>query len=227
MLNLHEAIKAKDNTKAKYLLQSGVDIDISDEKGLYPLHLAVLHGLTDIVHQLLKIGANPNITMNTDNHDEQFPKLNNSTELDDSLMEEILSGIRQLGNHTPIHIAVKESNLEMCQILLEFGANVNATDLGQCTPLHWAALNGDINITKLLLQHGADANVKDLAYSTPLHEAIRREHDELVLILLLANADPNQQDIGHMNAYDYAKHQPAILKVLLECQSLQSHKLIS
>lgn len=227
MYTLHEAIKAKDNTRAKSLLKSGAPIDISDEKGLYPLHLAVLNGLTDIVYQLLKIGANPNVTMNTEQHESSLRPFNPSTELDDNLMEEILSGIRQLGNHTPIHIAVKESQVNLCQILLEFGANVNATDLGQCTPLHWAALNGNLDVTKLLIQHGANTNVKDLAHSTPLHEAVRKQHHELVLILLLANANPNHQDIGGMNAFDYAKHQPETLKILLECQPHQNLSLVS
>ena len=78
------------------------------------------------------------------------------------------------------------SNLEVAELLLDRGADVNAkNDLGQ-TPLYHA----DSEVAELLLDHGADVNAKNDFGQTPLHYADSEEAE----LLLDRGADVNAKD---------------------------------
>ncbi|XP_065081230.1 uveal autoantigen with coiled-coil domains and ankyrin repeats-like [Ochlerotatus camptorhynchus] len=62
---------------------------------------------------------------------------------------------------TPLHIAVERRNLNLVELLVEHGANVNAPDFAGETPLHSALEFGHVEILVHLLYVGhADANVR-------------------------------------------------------------------
>ena len=79
---------------------------------------------------------------------------------------------------TPLQHAVKESTSEVVELLLAYGANVNARTPGvwasptRWTPLHLAVLGHSPELTRLLLSHGADVDPKDAGEMTPLHWAV-------------------------------------------------------
>ena len=61
------------------------------------------------------------------------------------------------GNETPLHSACSveaDGQKEIVEILIEFGANVNAEDGANWTPLHRAAKNGFDLVVKVLLTKG-------------------------------------------------------------------------
>jgi ankyrin repeat protein len=60
------------------------------------------------------------------------------------------------------------------RLLIEKGANVNATRYGE-TPLHSAAEGGNAETAKLLIEKGADVNAKDDNGETPLHKASKND----------------------------------------------------
>lgn len=93
---------------------------------------------------------------------------------------------------TPLHLAAGfNPKLEVAELLMEWGANVEATDYHGRTPLHWAAWNAEPASVEQLLEWGA--NLKARAYSpdtgaynwTPLHFAAARNPDAAVVELLL------------------------------------------
>ncbi|KAK8552862.1 hypothetical protein V6N12_041436 [Hibiscus sabdariffa] len=71
----------------------------------------------------------------------------------------------------PIHSAASIGNLEIMEILLSKGANVNVKNDGGRTALHYAASKGWLKIAELLISHGAKINSKDKVGCTPLHRA--------------------------------------------------------
>lgn len=71
-----------------------------------------------------------------------------------------------------LHLACQTADIGMVELLLQYGANVNATDLKGRTPLHHCALKGRHSFAKLLLSRGADPHVVDEEGKTPLQYAV-------------------------------------------------------
>uniref|UniRef100_A0A1B0DGP9 NAD(+) ADP-ribosyltransferase n=1 Tax=Phlebotomus papatasi TaxID=29031 RepID=A0A1B0DGP9_PHLPP len=86
----------------------------------------------------------------------------------------------------PLHNSCSYGHIEVTELLLKHGANVNVADLWKFTPLHEAAAKGKYEIVKLLLKHGADPNKRNRDGATPLD--LVREGDQDVADLLRGNA---------------------------------------
>jgi ankyrin repeat protein len=100
---------------------------------------------------------------------------------------------------TPLHEATLWEWTEGAELLLRFGADVNARTPEGRTPLHDAARKSSLALVRLLLAHGADPNAPDRRGLTPLHIAGRnmapRAATALTFRLLLdAGAAPNAVD---------------------------------
>lgn len=78
----------------------------------------------------------------------------------------------QLHGASPLHWAAHRNLTDVCQRLIERGANVNdsASDWW-LTPLSWAADAGSAEAVELLLKHGADVNQDAVVGTTALHAA--------------------------------------------------------
>ena len=78
----------------------------------------------------------------------------------------------QLHGATPLHWAAHRNAVELCERLIQLGAEVNdsATDWWR-TPLAWAADAGSAEAVELLLGRGADVNQDAIAGTTALHAA--------------------------------------------------------
>ncbi|KFO61670.1 Ankyrin repeat and protein kinase domain-containing protein 1, partial [Corvus brachyrhynchos] len=76
---------------------------------------------------------------------------------------------------TPLLMAVQRRLPEICSILIEHGADVNAPDEDGWTPLHFAAQHGDDRTVRLLLgahaRRQADSNMQEADGKTALHVA--------------------------------------------------------
>ena len=67
-------------------------------------------------------------------------------------------------------IISENNNIELVQLLLKNGADVNLTNQYGATPLHIIVSSNDVESLNLLLKAGSDPNVKDKVFeSTPLH----------------------------------------------------------
>ena len=104
---------------------------------------------------------------------------------------------------TPLHLAAKNIyGKELCQILIEHGADPNVADGDGQTPLHIAAQIAQIpniygkEVSQLLIEHDADPNVADGKGITPLHLAASWNHKEVSQLLIEHGADPNVADGG-------------------------------
>jgi serine/threonine protein kinase len=90
--------------------------------------------------------------------------------------------------------AIVYGNVEMLELLLEHGANINAKDNSGITPLHAAIQTGNLSITKWLLEHGASINAKNNSGTTPLHYVIQQlamPYDNLGMLKLLLEHGAN------------------------------------
>ena len=143
---------------------------------------------------------------------------------EDSIFAAIrLNNIREVRNHmstgidlntinedgsTPLHRAVEgdsntereTENLEIIELLIDKGADVNGKDDNDDTPLH---LSINRNISELLIENGADVNAKDCSGGTPLHSIIFNEDKDLVALLITNGADLNSMNDDGQTPLDY------------------------
>jgi len=122
--------------------------------GRLPLHCAVFSGKREIVEQFLKAGADPN-----------KPEIRRSGR----------AGLEDASKSCALSLAAYQGFMDIAQILLANGANVNPRNAGS-TPLYNAALRGDVQMIRWLVKHRADVTMKSQpaignAPQTPLQAA--------------------------------------------------------
>lgn len=93
--------------------------------------------------------------------------------------------------HTPLWYALLKGHLEIMELLLGAGADVEESDRGGQTPLSWAADGGIDAIIQKLVDHGADVNQVDADSRTPLYRAAFNGHATTASILIERGARVN------------------------------------
>jgi ankyrin repeat protein len=104
---------------------------------------------------------------------------------------------------TPLQFAAITHDLRLAELLLEYGANLEARDTRTRleatvryiafpqTPLQIAARMGNLELVKVLISAGAVVNTHKSFWSSALQNAAKACHCEIVQIFLDANADIN------------------------------------
>ena len=108
--------------------------DAISPDGFSPLGLAAFMGNPEVLKILLEKGANPNQA--SSNQMAVYP-------------------INSAAAHRSPDVA-----MEMVQMLIDYGADVNIAQHGGWTPLHQAAAHGQDDLVKVLLAAGADPGMK-------------------------------------------------------------------
>lgn len=100
---------------------------------------------------------------------------------------------RDYWGDSPLMTAVRHDNVELVQILLDAGADTEASWRGY-TPLALAAIMGNVPATRLLLRAGANPNRANVEGDAPLHAAIRKGHAGVVRVLAASHPDFRRYD---------------------------------
>lgn len=90
---------------------------------------------------------------------------------------------------TPLLWAARYGDLMIAELLLEKGADIEATDKNGYTPLSWAAQRGYEAIARLLLEKGADIEARIKDGLTPLSLAAVNGREPITRLLLENGAD--------------------------------------
>ncbi|MED6173338.1 ADP-ribosylation factor GTPase-activating protein agd3 [Stylosanthes scabra] len=86
--------------------------------------------------------------------------------------------VLNLDGSTLLHLACETADIGMLELLLQYGANVNATDSRGQTPLHRCILKGKSTFARLLLSRGADPQAVDDEGRTPIELAAESNADD-------------------------------------------------
>ncbi|MBZ8179093.1 ankyrin repeat domain-containing protein [Oscillatoria salina] len=166
---------------AQLLIDSGAEVNDQDKYGRTPLHFAASNSDADkLVEFLIERGAELNVVARGNL---------------------IFDGDGKTRHGTPLHIAVGYNCLNIAEILINQGADVNArcNDLGGDTPLH-DAVSGRIarfDVVELLIANGADVNAYEkFQGKTPLHEVAYWGHIDIAELLIVNGAKVNSRDFS-------------------------------
>lgn len=87
-------------------------------------------------------------------------------------------------NVSILWIAAAKNNLELVQLLIQHGANVNYRSPKNSTALHSACYHGNMQMVCYLIKHGANVNIIRCDDETSLSLSIQRGHQALVFYLV-------------------------------------------
>jgi ankyrin repeat protein len=163
------------------------DINMQDNLGQSPLHLALSKQKEDIFQYLLEKNADVNVGGSKEN----------------------------LKNQTVLYLAVTRGREDLVQKLLEKGADPNIADSNSGVALAEACIGSPMNqnIIKMLLDKGAKVNQQEKNGATPLiylaanKQASAEDRRAVAQILLDAGADKKIKDKEGRTALDWANKQ--------------------
>lgn len=104
-----------------------------------------------------------------------------------------------------LNVAVRNDNIELTKMLLEYGADINAVsnDRGY-TAVMDAVWKGNKDIAKLLIEQGAELNTISKEGQSNLVLAVGANNIAICKMLAENGADPDIKDQMGMSAYNYA-----------------------
>jgi ankyrin repeat protein len=136
------------------LLANHARVDVFDAEGRSALHLASERGYLQVCDALLNNKAFINSKSRVGRTALHLAAMNGYSHLVKFLIRDhnAVIDILTLRKQTPLHLAAGNGQLEVCKLLLELGASIDATDdLGQ-KPIHVAAQNNFSEVAKLFLE---------------------------------------------------------------------------
>ena len=159
---LHCAAEAGQCESIRYLLDSGVNIDLRDDFGRTPLHCATDQRHIFAIELLLDRGADPNAR----DH-EGIMLIHDAAQTgDERLMRRLLRDERvdisatTVRGQTALHCAAIGGHAKIVCMLLDVGVEIDAKDGGRGSALHLAASWGREDVVRLLAQAGANVNAQ-------------------------------------------------------------------
>ena len=178
-----------------------VDINATDSRNKTALYHAAYRNAPDVVAALLNRGAKTD-TMGQEGGNRYNALLQAcQSQRCYSIVERLLQAGANLEacntqGWTALHESSAHGNYAVTRLLLEYGANANATDYEDSqTPLHKAAYRGHSSVLKLLLEQGhVIVDAKDQDQKTALSWACHHGHVETARLLLAHGADANSRE---------------------------------
>lgn len=113
--------------------------------------------------------------------------------------------LQSFDNITPLHRAAGYNHIEVAKLLIENGADVNATDNHGQVPLHNAARYGHVEMIELLTSLDCDINTQDIDGMSPIHVAAKSKSFAACLRLIDSGADITLKSFEGKLSYDLAE----------------------
>jgi ankyrin repeat protein/mono/diheme cytochrome c family protein len=199
--DLFQAARAGDAAAVRDLLKNGANIKARDELGNTPLMVAAFCAPADVLELLLKAGAEVNATNKAG-----ATALMRAATFEDKTRLLVahhadVKARSALGNTALILAARKAGSVRTVKLLLDHGADVNATNIYGASALMAAVAAPDRETVRLLLDRGADVNAKPRmdvdgfiwgGGRTPLMWAAFQGNEALIRLLIERGAKVNE-----------------------------------
>ncbi len=213
------------STKFEKLLQREPSVDYTDRSGWTDLHWAAILNLPELAEWLLDKGMHADQTVKAPFSDQLVADFNRlvpypeSDYFHDWLDEEGEYGRyaknwsenrRSMLGYSALHLATRYNTAQIAELLIAYGANVNARIKYGLTPLHLAAIEDAVQVADLLIAHGADVNAPDEYGFTPLHLAAIEDAVQVAELLIAHGANVNARNKYGLTPLHWAAIEDAI-----------------
>jgi ankyrin repeat protein len=182
---LHKAAEAGDTRMVAHLLQSGATVNLRNNWGFTPFLLAVQADHLAVCELLIHHGADPMEQHKTGWYAIHFAAWKGALKFVEysierkSFVPDLLSGDKV----SALWYAAKYGHAQITKLLIDYGCNVNISNVYQDTALHWSAQNGHKECVELLLNGGADSQLKNNIRKKPSALAKKAKHPAIVELL--------------------------------------------
>ena len=177
------------------LLRAGADRTIKDAVGDTWIRYAIRGGCSkEVLQFIIDQGADVNATSEVNGTPLMLASQNGNVDATNVLLSAGADRtIKDAVGDTWIHYAIRGGcSTEVLQLIIDKGADVNATSEVSGTPLMLASQNGNVDAMNVLLRAGADQTIKDAVGDTWIHYAIHGGCSKEVLQFIIdKGADVN------------------------------------
>ena len=204
------------------LVSIGANINFIDENGWAPLHLALKENKVALAKTLIQNGADKEIVSKNDAALTPLAYLNamlckaiweNNSIAQITELIELGASVNNVDQDgwAPLHIALKQENIEIVDLLIKNGANKDAISQNNEKKTPADIINDKdylnnlvledlgINKLKILIKLGPDVEHIDACGSSPLSLALKKENLAVAKLLLKAGANRDQTSSNLMN----------------------------
>ena len=228
---LYEAVSSGNLEMAKYFIDKGVDVNskytetyqaFSNYKDQKEFGLADYKWNSDAPYSLWKLllankldVSQPGLLADMLTHGRNMRNGQKSQVKTVKLMLDHGAGVNSVtstkysGKRTPLHVAIYTGKYDVAVLLMQHGANVNATRKNGDTPFHVLCRknrvkrmkdkkgeNTLLTCAKQMIEKGADLNLTTKNGKTPLELAIETRNDPLKVLLRESGAPDTPNTIG-------------------------------
>jgi len=190
------ALEKRDLSKIEKLIELGVDVNLSTDRGKTALMLAAQEGSIHLVRGLLKAGADMNHTTQSGGTALMYSVLSGDLRPVEVLLSDGAAvNARAKFGWTAIMIAAVKGYTDTVKLLIAHGADVNTPDIYGWTPLMRATFENRPAVVETLLQvNDIDLDAGDEYGATALHHAAIKAHLQIVRLLLAHGANLQLKD---------------------------------
>ncbi|KAM9495742.1 ankyrin repeat domain-containing protein 26 isoform 1-T2 [Clarias gariepinus] len=201
---VHKAAFNGDVAKLKQLAKKN-DLNQLDKENRTALHIACVHGHTEVVQYLVENKVKLNLCDNQNRSALMKAVQCQQDRCVSTLLEhEADPNLVDINGNTALHLAARIPSVPVALKLLEHEANINAQNKDGNTPLILSVEENHAEMAEFFLKEGADVNLQNKEQRTPLLIAACNGQISMLRLLLQYNADITVKDNKGWSSDDYA-----------------------
>ena len=203
----HAVVGGCSKETLQFIIDNGADVNTTNEENTTALMAACQKGNVEAINTLVNAGADPNTADTIDATWIHHAFVGCCSK--DTLQAVIENGAdvnaTDMNSTTALMLACQEGNMEVINVLLNAGADINIVDTKGLTWIHHAVVRGGNKETlQAIINYGANVNATNKENMTALMYACSRGNVETINVLLNAGANPVIADTKGFTCIHYA-----------------------
>ena len=188
------------------LLRMGADVNLPNDQGTTPLHLAATYSRSDVASRLIASGAQ----INSQDRHGRTPLHCAVASGAKGVFQSLITNRNLNTNHqsvdgtTALMLAARHLNNDILNDMLRVDANANLLDKNGYTALHWAAAVDNAMAMQPLISHSADIDFPNCRGETPLFLSAKEGSTDCVRVLIQNAANSQITDLFGRYPFDIA-----------------------